>query len=146
MRRMYSEQQLEEVTKKVIESGTTENAKPIYWHGIEVAKTTGEDIQINMVLLLNDNTPINTVDKLIDKIVTFGDGAFINIDGFYNLNNEKMSNATILYYSAGANIIYIIGNDYQCLRKTVYKAPSTWKTFLNETPNLIITDRINKLN
>lgn len=62
MRRMYSEGQLDQEIKKVIESGQTENAKPIYWHGLDLYKSGTNSVQAH--ILNNSDTLIDSNDKL----------------------------------------------------------------------------------
>ena len=153
-RRMFSEKQIGEMAKNVadqeveelVEGGTLDNAKPIYWHGIEIVNTSGgQVIQMNVVLLLNDDTPINSISKFINKILSFGTNAFINIDGFYNVDGKNMCNATALYVDA-TNKIYLLGNDYECARKSEIHTGSDWITILAGISGIQIQDRINKLN
>lgn len=46
-----------------IENGDLENAKPIYWHGLDIYKSGQSSVQAHV--LKNDDTVIDSIDKLI---------------------------------------------------------------------------------
>ena len=69
MRRMYSENQLEEVSKKVIESGQVDNAKPLYYHPINC---WGTDIgSCSFLIINNDESAYDTKAKIKNAIKNF---------------------------------------------------------------------------
>lgn len=47
--------------EELVEGGTLENAKPIYWHGIDLFSN---DNSFQFHILNNDNTPIDTIAKV----------------------------------------------------------------------------------
>ena len=73
MRRMFSLKQLQEIAdsevKSLVEGGTLNNAKPIYYHGLEMFKYDSDVIYGH--ILNNDATPINTWEKFLSWITSF---------------------------------------------------------------------------
>ena len=67
MRRMFSLKQLEEIAdsrvQALVEGGTLENAKPIYFHGLDLYK--GYDVSVTAHVLNSSSDPINTLAKFI---------------------------------------------------------------------------------
>ena len=84
MRRMFSLNQLKEISKEVIESGAVSNAKPIYCHPIEIYKSNV--CNITCLIFNNTNDKINTYDKLKQAIHNFGGTVYNRLHasgGFY---------------------------------------------------------------
>ena len=78
MRRMYSLNQLQELAdsrvQALVEGGTLNNAKPIFWHNVQLKREATDSLTgyvINFIILNNDATPI-TLSMLQDLIRTQG--------------------------------------------------------------------------
>lgn len=110
---MYSENQLENKIKNVIESGEVDNAKPIYCHQIAITDTTGSIKKRLTGFIFNNSATVITratfrswLDNL--KIATNGLGKLLLSGGVYD--GEKIVIASYVY-KASSNIYYIAGID-----------------------------------
>ena len=117
MRRMFSLKQLEEISKKVIESGLVDNAKPIYYHPIYITDNTSEvNKRLSFVIIDNQDTPY-TFDTFKAKIKALMDeGAFIQVNGYF-MASSVCYDAYMCQKSGGVYALY--GNDYQGTREGI---------------------------
>lgn len=107
MRRMFSENQLENKIKNVIETGEVDNAKPIYWHGLDLYVNDPSSItNLSATILNNSEDAINSVDKLkawFERITGEVDlavnGVMTYDSSVYNpIRIRKSSNNTYTFY------------------------------------------------
>lgn len=89
MRRMYSENQLENKIKNVIESGTVDNAKPIYWHGIDMYRAGETSLQGH--ILSNSATPIDSVNKFKAWIEGISGDVSFTVNGVIKIGEVSYS-------------------------------------------------------
>jgi len=113
MRRMFSLKQLQEIAdnrvKTLVEGGTLENAKPIYFHPIRMQITAtfgGQVFRANssLVVLNNSATPFtyatlskwvydNNINLIADGPVILGsDNSFAGTLAYWSKNNEESMN------------------------------------------------------
>ena len=98
MRRMFSLKQLEEIAnariEALVEGGTLENAKPIYWHGIICDKVVDGTLTNSFTfhILKNDNTPINTLALLKAWIESITGNVIVQCNGniYYDSKNYEL--------------------------------------------------------
>ena len=77
MRRMYSLKQLQEIANaqavQVIESGLVDNAKPIYWHNVRIARfDLGVRAYDITLIILNNNSNLLTKNDVLALLRTPG--------------------------------------------------------------------------
>lgn len=138
MRRMFSEKQIKEMasakTKELVEGGTLENAKPIYYHGIVVG---GAYVQLQLVILDNNSTPYTSSTALSKLKELMDNGAIINCNG------------AIEDIDDGVCPVYLIakqGNNYVIAyhtASTVYKEIEFEPTWNSQN---YFNDGVNKIN
>ena len=118
MRRMYSLKQLEEIAnarvKSLVEGGTLDNAKPLYYHPLALfCRGTGDEtpFALSFTILNNSPTPFTTltfiqwVKDLLDSIIESGGGHVnLNTDGGYG----NIVSCAYIYVGKA-------GDEYQCI-------------------------------
>ena len=79
MRRMFSLKQLQEIAdnrvQTLVEGGTLENAKPIYYHPVAIYGVSEQDyagLSLSLVILNNSATPFDSLSQLITWARTNG--------------------------------------------------------------------------
>ena len=149
MRRMWSKNQLENQSKQaaqeVIESGLVENAKPLYYHGIEIFNKDGSTVfDITFAIIDNDSTPY-TWERIKAWVNSIDDDVLINANGFYNNDSEAMVNLIGLFHAKNQSNMVIAGNTASCTYLTLSKSFTTWDTILG-ADNANCNDQCNKLN
>ncbi|MBO7694164.1 MAG: hypothetical protein J6T10_16215 [Methanobrevibacter sp.] len=102
MRRMFSLKQLQEIAdsevKKLVESGTLENAKPLYYHPVIMVKQTGDlTLSISLIIINNDKTAFTSWDTLKNWVESNGI-ANLNACGEINTGDYKI-NLSHIYYN-----------------------------------------------
>lgn len=139
MKRMWAKNELLRLSdaeiRKLIESGEISNAKPIYYHPIYFTQTLeGSLVRASFVIFDNDETPY-TWDTFLAKIKSLmDDGAFIQVNGFF----EKSGGVYNLFVGLKESSNYVCyGNDYQGARETLNLDNVTISTFY---------DGVNKIN
>ena len=142
MRRMFSLKQLQEIAdariNALVEGGTLDNAKPIYCHPLELAKS---GTLVGTALVMNNtSTPIDTWDKLKDSIISFGNvGGYarLHIAGGYWVDSELYILAEIAY-NYNEEKFYIVA----------MKAITGGVSNLNITSltGITVVDSVNKIN
>lgn len=111
MRRMYSEKQVQEIIKKVIESGQVNNAKPIYCHPIYFKITlSNRTYSISCLIFNNEENAFadykaffNYISNLINN-----HNAIIMCSGGIGITSDRIIIATNIRKSV-ANTIAIHG-------------------------------------
>ena len=114
MRRMYSEKQIDSQIKEVIESGQVDNAKPIYWHGLEYFRTgtailyghilnnTAEEINTlaKFTAWLTDTTALK-IFQCHGRVKLSGESDFRDILSIFKRANETSVNMIVSDESSG---------------------------------------------
>ena len=121
-----------------ITGGTLENAKPIYWHGIEMYKPGDGKGVVYFHILKNDSAPFDTIQKVIDWITSFTEKVMIQCNGIINYSSENRSIYSI-YKPENTNEIRMIASD----------SVDTYKVFNNVSLTSLfstISDGVNKIN
>ena len=130
MRRMFSLRQLEEISKKVIESGLVENAKPIYSH--TVIFNTNDKVRFCSCILNNSETEF-TKDSLWEYIFSSENIRLLITGSIYDTNapagtvvlsdlRHDASNVYIVGLKAGTtNTITITKEDITAVVDNVFK-------------------------
>lgn len=133
MRRMFSENQLKNAAKEVIEAGTVENAKPIYWHGIDMYRAGETSLQGH--ILNNSATPIDSVAKFKAWIEGISGDVSFTVNGTVKIGNVS--------YSAFLLRKHGEGNTY-----SIYYKTDTGYTSANFNWEVIqaLSDNVNKVN
>lgn len=92
MRRMYSLNQLKEIAdariQALVEGGTLENAKPLYFHPIVVNDSVNK-VSIALIIIDNVSTPYNTWSKVKAKMLSIA----------HEINDTARFPATGSFYS-----------------------------------------------
>lgn len=123
-KRMWTDREIRsmagDTAKTLIEAGQTENAKPIYYHGLEMYRS-GTNV-FYMHILNNDPTPIDTLTKLLNWFQSFGDKkviaqgnglAIIEGTNYQILSIYKPANSNKLNMIASASSGYTILNEIE---------------------------------
>ena len=136
------------------------SVKPLYWHGIEIYMYDDNHgatpcLHFTLVIINNSATPIDNFEDLLDMIIAFGNNAFINLGGYYDVYEAgaraNVCSNTGLWRNSLEQIVYI-GSKYDCTRYTNAKSKAEWLALFNqddmeqELPASSIEDRVNKLN
>lgn len=140
MKRMYSEEELnsmiEAKAQEMIESGEIENAKPIYWHGLDIYNGA-EGTLFKAHILNNSPSPFNTLQKLKDWFLSFGDNR-IDLDGngCFKLNNVLYPAISLVKVENGSEI------------KAYYQGTNGYESAAVDILTLFvgIGDRVRKIN
>ena len=152
MRRMFSLEQLKGIAdsrvKSLVEGGTLENAKPIYFHPISIIKRTG-DIQYNLGFTILNNTPtaftFTTFKQFIDNLYTQIGGVVRMIcTGYYDngdSDDRKSGAVSVLAKVTESNIQLLLGDRNS---NSNYISVSTWADLFGEPAEF--TDGVNKIN
>lgn len=133
MRRMYSQNQLENQIKSVIESGTVDNAKPIYWHGIDMYKAGETSLQGH--ILNNLATPIDSVAKFKTWIEAIPGDVSFTVNGTIKIGDVSYSAFLLRKYSES--------NTYSIYYKT---ATGYTSASFNWEAIQALSDNVNKIN
>ena len=145
MKRMFTEREIrslaDESAKIRIEAGQTENAKPLYYHGIEIY-SAGTTFLITMAIIDNDPTAY-TWTRLKQWIQGIDANVLINANGFYNPNSEGVTNLISIYHAKGSATLSVNGNDNSCDFVSTTKTFTEWDAILGAAT---MHDRVNKLN
>lgn len=129
------------VVEDLVEGGTLDNAKPIYYHPIYYACAIGDNYILCIQCTILDNNPTAyTGETFIAKIKDLMDnGALINVNGWYKDSNNVFNDVVVLYKSGSA------------YRGDVFN-PSNLSDFNLDTvigaegAHYVITDGVNKIN
>ena len=141
MRRMFSLEQLKGIAdnrvQTLVEGGTLDNAKPIYYHPINVlGQLGGEACRFTLAILNNSSSPINTGSLLKTALKTLMDsGANIQSNGYY-VDNSVYMNIFIMTKTA-EDTYSILANS-----ASDYKSDKT----IDDVTYTFVTDGVNKLN
>ena len=144
MRRMFSKNQIEEIAdsevKSLVEGGTLENAKPIYYHPIVVRNSSGENRGYVSFLILNNSTEeLNTASKLKTAISNFSRIAPLS-GAIWNNTEEKI--LVVGYAFKSGNAFYCLGLYSDGTPEDSSSVSLT--TFIDNAES--IADGINKIN
>ena len=139
MRRMFSLEQLKGIAdsrvQALVEGGTLENAKPIYYHGVDLYDDTLKQ-SIQLHILNNSSEPINSVAK----IKAWAE----SITGQVNIQCSG-----IVYVSDAYQVPFIIikfdNNTYQYAYGTNSGVKLATPTDFNDE-TYRVTDALNKIN
>ena len=148
MRRMFSLKQLQEIAdnevKSLVEGGTLNNAKPLYYHAIECYQYSGRNLLYQLTFVIIDNSPtLYTWTRFKEWLLSIPTAVLVNTNGFYNYNSEGIVNMAGLFHPKDTESIYITGNDKDCTYISISKS-------FTELDSIFGTgeffDRCNKLN
>lgn len=140
MRRMFSLKQLQEIAdsevKTLVEGGTLNNAKAIYYHPIYVlGKYNNVDCRFSFVILDNNSTPYNAT-TVITKVKALMDaGAYIQVNGYIATEANKNFSVFLMVKS---------GSDYTILGNTVTEFTNA--IMLDSITINNLNDGVNKIN
>ena len=145
MRRMFSLEQLKGIAdsrvQALVEGGTLENAKPIYYHPIYCVIGI-EGVYNKLVFqcaILDNNPTAYTNASLFTKIKSLTHaGAIININGYYKDVNDVYNDVMVIYEEAGVNTI-----DYFNPNAT---NSFNFDTLLENATDISVVDGVNKIN
>lgn len=137
MKRMWSKNELKNIAdtrvQALIEGGTIENAKPIYYHPIFI-RDYAHNIRLTLAIL-NNNDALFTFDTLKEYIKDLLDnGATIQANGFLT-SSSKAYDIFIILKDSGEYRVY--GNDYEGNQQYTQLDDITASTF---------ADGVNKIN
>ena len=133
--------QTENDVKALVEGGTLENAKPIYYHPIYCV--IGVEGTYNKLVfqcaILDNNSTAYTNTTLIQKLKDLMDvGAIINVNGYYKDSNNEYADVMVLYKS---------GASYT---SDTFKPTATgtfsFSQLLEEATDISVVDGVNKIN
>lgn len=121
MRRMFSEKQIQEIAgnivKSIVEGGTLDNAKPIYYHPIYFTdNTASKELRLTCAILDNNSEEYKEATFKAKAKELVDNGAIIQINGYFT-KESTCYNAYALMKSGESYLIY--GNDYQGNRNTI---------------------------
>lgn len=120
------------------------NAKPIYYHGILLqSKTSGALYTMCLKILNNSPSLINSWAKLLAVFDSLPDSSIIELNGFYNYNNEEISNTAFLYITG--NTLVLVGNKSDSTRTQITKSKSDWGDIFGEA-DAAVQDKMNIIN
>ena len=153
MRRMFSLDQIKNIAdsevKSLVEGGTLENAKPIYYHPLSTFNNSTSDnkkaFALSFTILNNEEAPytlptfIVWIKALVDELSV----AIINVDGFY----DTTVNLAYLYIAKTSNpsfpsgyMVYCVGNDGTGYSQNQYDLDAMLQD------NVSFNDGVNKIN
>lgn len=115
MKRMWSKNEVKNLSKEVIESGQVDNAKPIYCHPIFISLNRSYDnniIQLTALIFNNDNTPFTkeTFIAWLKALWTTAPTAKILTSGYFTtaplccLSNADDNDACYMKYAGTESI------------------------------------------
>ena len=139
MRRMFSLKQLQEIAdsevKSLVEGGTLSNAKPIYYHGLEMYKFSTDVIYGH--ILNNTSTPIDTYAKFLAWITSFESLVEFECSGILTIGGNQYDVLTIFKRAneTSLNVIYKTNSGYSILDNVDLESNFT-----------AINDGVNKIN
>lgn len=125
----------------LVNAGEIDNAKPLYWHGIEIVKVDNDIVvqYLQIVIINNSSEQINTAEKLVNTIRSFGNYAFVQADGFTTIDSTKYH--AYGFYNLDATNIRFCGADASLNFATEQYLDADLINYLGD-----VTDRMNKLN
>lgn len=132
----------DEVMSKVeslITGGTLSNAKPIYWHSLDIYK--GGSTLLRGVILNNTNTPISGMSSLIAWLESIGDVDLIVNGGYTDPQLEFHSNVVSIRHTANSDYVTF----YYVVSTGGYSSVSVSKTDLL-AQEINVSDRSNRIN
>ena len=143
MRRMFSLNQLQEISKQVIKSGLVENAKPIYCHPITLTNSLSTSLtgRFNALVFNNDDTPL-TKESLITLLKSSASFRLILTGGCNDIINSKIVIASHAYFNG--SMIFVMGIDIAGNIVGVSENIN-FEDFINDT-NTGLADNVNKIN
>lgn len=125
----------------IIRTGEIENAKPIYWHGLDIYKSGQSSVQAHV--LKNDNTPIDSIDKLIAWVKGTGASVVnVSVNGAFAYNSSAYTCYLLRFRISDGEIttigIYFVGaSGYD----SIDVDEETFRTYFTN-----VEDVINKIN
>ena len=126
MRRMYSLNQLKEIADErveaLVEGGTLSNAKPLYWHGLELGNSDyTTKFYFNPHILNNSPNKIDTIDKFIAWAKSITGNVTVSGNGVYTTEGvsypmimlrKTASGWALLYTKSDTGWVYVaLAND-----------------------------------
>ena len=135
MRRMFSLKQLEEISKQVIESGEVSNAKPIWYHGLDIYDGTKRNT-IQCHILKNDDNAIDTLAKLKAWAESITGQVFIQASGCVDIGGTWYPVYLLVKNEANQYIICYVDSTSGFLTSTI-----ALEDYFTDC-----TDRYNKIN
>ena len=140
MKRMWSKNEVKNLSKEVIESGQVENAKPIYYHPIVVEFNNGERNVGRLTLLLFNNvsTAYTSITDVFDNIRSWGltNARIMCSGGCYDVAHSEVVIASVIDITVGDAVLYGI---------TIAGAKSSGFSLNPEDVNFF-ADAVNKVN
>ena len=136
-KRMWTDREIrsmaDESAKIRIEAGQTENAKPIYYHGLQLYTPSTSIFYCH--ILNNDETPLSSIDDFVtwirsytEEVIVQGSGS-ITIEGTtYTLVGLYKPNE-----STNINVVYVTSSGYSITQVTLSNFFSNFK----DAPNKI---------
>ena len=148
MRRMFSLKQLQEIAdnrvKALVEGGTLSNAKPLYYHGIEVYKYESSVLTYQLTFVIIDNSPtLYTWTRFKEWLSSIPADVFVNANGFFNVDSAGIVNMSGMYHPKDTQTIHITGNDKDCTYISIEKSYTDLDSIIGTGE---FHDRCNKLN
>lgn len=125
------------IVKDMVEGGTLDNAKPVYWHGLEMYQASNKGV-VYAHILNNDNTPI-TLSSLIALMNSTKPQSFY-LDAHGVVDIEGVQYEVIQVYR------YLNSNDIKFILKTANGYISSSAINLTEFFNGMNDNGINKIN
>ena len=143
MRRMFSLKQLQEIAdnrvKALVEGGTLENAKPLYFHPIRFSisgSSGGQSVKVvygSIMIINNDSTALDTSPKLREYLRDNTIDILCNVD-FYDA--DGLYQGQILQVSGSTNFVCLYTKD----------GATTTSLYLADTEFVVSADGVNKIN
>ena len=125
-------------TKNEIESGALENAKPIYYHGLDIYKSGYNSIQVHV--LNNSNESINTLAKFKAWAEGITGQVDIQVNGAVNIDGTVVSPYLLRKNSSNEYAFYYPNPDTTSLASYLSKSINLEDYFVN------VNDSVNKIN
>ena len=142
MKRMYSEEELQEIIKTLIESGTIENAKPIYFHPVRfsiVGSLGSQPVRVvngSVVILNNSPDAFDSFDKF--RAYLYNGGERIDIV------------CSVIFYDDNAvykgQILGLTGNPSSIGVTYTFDGTATYSNALNSFEFTIVDDKVKRIN
>lgn len=111
MKRMWSKNELLRMSdaeiRKLIESGEIGNAKPIFWHGMEMFDSVGQKNILYFHILNNSSEQINSKEKLFAFLDSVEGNVYIQCIGAIEINGNLLNVYTFVKTSEAT--IQVIG-------------------------------------
>ena len=111
MKRMWSDEKIKAessaVVKELVEGGTLDNAKPIYWHGLEMYQASNKGV-VYAHILNNDNTPItrSSLTELMKS--TKPQSFYLDAHGFVDIEGVQYEVIQVYRYLDTDDIRFIM--------------------------------------